>query len=215
MLMTLSSVLMVSCNKNNDDTNTTSQNSQTGDGAMPVATIELEDGMTIKIELYPDIAPNTVNNFISLANSGFYDGTIFHRTLNTTQYSIIQGGDPLGNGTGGPGYTLKGEFSKNGFDNQLKHTRGVISMARRGMDSTGNPNYDSAGCQFFIVASDSVESWDGSYATFGKVIEGMDVVDEIAASKTDANDKPVNDVVMKTVRVETFGTTYPEPETIK
>lgn len=169
--------------------------------ANPIVTIETENGKKIKIELYPEIAPNTVNNFISLVKKGFYDGLIFHRVI---KGFMIQGGDPKGEGTGGPGYCIKGEFGRNGFKNPLKHERGVISMARA-------MNPDSAGSQFFIMHADGF-FLDGQYASFGKVTEGMDVVDEIANTKTDYNDAPLNKQVMKKVTVETFGAEYPEPK---
>lgn len=171
------------------------------EGPNPVATIEMQDGQKIVIELYPGIAPNTVNNFISLANKGFYDGTIFHRVV---PGFMIQGGDPNGNGSGGPGYTIKGEFTSNGHKNNLKHTRGVISMARSGND------LDSAGSQFFIMESDA-DYLDNAFATFGKVTEGMEVVDAIAAQERDKKDKPLQDQVMKKVTVDTHGLEYPEP----
>ena len=171
--------------------------------ANPIVTITMADGSIIKAELYPEIAPNTVNNFISLVKKGFYDGLIFHRVINGF---MIQGGDPDGNGTGGPGYEIKGEFSGNGFKNDLKHTAGVLSMAR-----TMIP--DSAGSQFFIMHKDAPHL-DGAYAAFGKVIEGLDVVDSIAQTATDYSDRPLEDQVMKTVTVETFGVEYPEPETV-
>lgn len=167
----------------------------------PVVTIEMEDGKVIKAELYPEIAPNTVNNFISLINHKFYDGLIFHRVINGF---MLQGGCPDGNGMGGPGYSIKGEFNQNGFTNQLKHTEGVLSMAR-----AMHPN--SAGSQFFIMHKNSPHL-DGSYAAFGKVIEGMDVVNAIADVRTDYNDRPMKEQKMKTVTVDTFGETYPEPE---
>ena len=169
--------------------------------ANPVVTIEMENGKLIKVELYPEIAPISVNNFISLINSGFYDGLTFHRVISGF---MIQGGCPKGNGTGGPGYCIKGEFNANGVANDLKHTRGVLSMAR-----TSAP--DSAGSQFFIMHEDAPHL-DGEYAAFGKVIEGMDVVDEIASVRVDYNDKPRQPQVMKKVTVDTFGVTYPEPE---
>ncbi len=169
----------------------------------PVVTIEMNQGDTIKLELYPDTAPNTVNNFLSLVNRGFYNGLTFHRII---EGFMIQGGDPDGDGTGGPGYSIRGEFSQNGFENPLIHTAGVISMARA-MDP------DSAGSQFFIMHKDSPHL-DGAYAAFGKVTEGMDVVDKIAACGTDWNDAPLAPVVMKTVTAETFGVEYPEPETL-
>ncbi len=171
--------------------------------ANPIVTITMEDGGIIKAELYPEIAPNTVNNFISLINKEFYNGLIFHRVI---PGFMIQGGDPEGRGSGGPGYSIKGEFSANGFENNLKHTVGVLSMARSMMP-------DSAGSQFFIMHADSPHL-DGQYAAFGKVIEGQDVVDAIAITKTGWADKPVNPQVMKTVTVDTQGETYPEPETI-
>jgi len=169
----------------------------------PIVTITMENGDVIKAELYPEIAPNTVNNFISLINHNFYDGVCFHRVI---KGFMLQGGDPDGNGTGGPGYEIKGEFTNNGFKNDLKHTAGVLSMAR-----TMIP--DSAGSQFFIMHQDAPHL-DGEYAAFGKVIEGMDVVNKIAEVRTDYMDKPLEAQVMKTVTVETFGVDYPEPETV-
>ncbi len=166
----------------------------------PIVTIEMEGGGVIKAELYPEIAPNTVNNFVSLVKKGFYDGIIFHRVI---KGFMIQGGDPRGIGVGGPGYTIKGEFTANNFPNPLKHERGVLSMAR-----TNDP--DSAGSQFFIMHQDSPHL-DGQYAAFGKVIEGMDVVDKIAETKTDFSDRPKEPQRMKKVTVETFGEDYPEP----
>ena len=166
----------------------------------PIVTIEMENGDVIKAELYPEIAPNTVNNFISLISKGFYNGVIFHRVI---PGFMIQGGDPKGVGVGGPGYSIKGEFTANGFKNELKHTRGVLSMAR-----TTAPN--SAGSQFFIMHEDSPHL-DGQYAAFGKVIEGIEAVDAICAVRTDYNDKPRTPQVMKSVTVETFGVEYPEP----
>ena len=160
----------------------------------------MENGDVIKAELYPEIAPNTVNNFISLINKGFYDGVIFHRVI---PGFMIQGGDPQGTGTGGPGYSIRGEFTSNRFLNELKHTRGVLSMAR-----TMDPN--SAGSQFFIMHEDAPHL-DGQYAAFGKVIEGMEAVDKIAATRTNYNDKPRINQTMKKVTVETFGVDYPEP----
>ena len=169
--------------------------------ANPIVTFEMENGDVMKVELYPEVAPNTVNNFISLVNKGFYDGLIFHRVI----YGVmIQGGCPNGTGMGGPGYSIAGEFAQNGFDNQLKHEPGVISMARA-------MNPDSAGSQFFIMHKNSPHL-DGAYAAFGKIIEGMDVVNKIAETDTDFRDKPITDQKMKKVTVETFGTEYPEPE---
>ncbi len=168
----------------------------------PVVTITMESGDVIKIELYPEIAPNTVNNFIALCNSGYYNGIIFHRVIKDF---MIQGGDPKGLGIGGPGYTIKGEFASNGFrKNNLKHKRGVISMARTMM-----PN--SAGSQFFIMHKNSPHL-DGQYAGFGEVIEGIEVIDKIASVDTDYSDRPLTPQVMKTVTVETFGVEYPQPE---
>lgn len=167
----------------------------------PIVTFEMENGDIMKAELYPEIAPNTVNNFISLVNKGFYDGLIFHRVI---AGFMIQGGDPKGIGIGGPGYSIKGEFRQNGVVNNLKHTAGVLSMARSMM-----PN--SAGSQFFIMHKNSPHL-DGSYAAFGKITEGMDVVDKIAMVRTDYQDRPLKKQVMKKVTVETFGVDYPEPE---
>ena len=166
----------------------------------PIVTIEMENGGIIKAELYPEVAPNTVNNFISLINKGFYNGVIFHRVI---PGFMIQGGDPKGQGIGGPGYSIKGEFTQNRFENNLKHDRGVLSMAR-----TMNPN--SAGSQFFIMV-EKAPHLDGQYASFGKVIEGMDVADAIVNTRTNAMDKPLADQRMKTVTVETFGVEYAEP----
>ncbi len=167
----------------------------------PVATITMQNGKTIKVELYPSVAPNTVNNFIALANSGFYNGLIFHRVI---RGFMIQGGCPQGTGTGGPGYSIKGEFSQNGFANNLQHERGVISMAR-----AQNPN--SAGSQFFIMHQDAPHL-DGAYAAFGKVVEGMNVVDEIADEYTDYYDRPYEKQVISSIVVETFGQTYSAPQ---
>jgi peptidyl-prolyl cis-trans isomerase B (cyclophilin B) len=167
----------------------------------PLVTIEMQNGDIIKIELYPEIAPNTVNNFISLVNKGFYDGVKFHRVI---RGFMLQGGDPEGTGTGGPGYSIKGEFTYNHFENNLKHTAGVISMAR-------SQRPDSAGSQFFIMHKDSPHL-DGSYAAFGKVTEGMDTVNRIAEIKTSYNDDPLEPQIMKKVTVDTFGVTYNEPE---
>jgi peptidyl-prolyl cis-trans isomerase B (cyclophilin B) len=169
----------------------------------PIVTIEMENGGIIKAELYPEVAPNTVNNFISLVKKGFYDGIIFHRVISGF---MIQGGCPNGNGMGGPGYSIAGEFTANRFKNDLKHDRGVLSMARTMM-----PN--SAGSQFFIMHENSPHL-DGQYAAFGKVIEGMDVVDAIAAVRCDYNDRPLQPQKMKKVTVDTFGVDYPEPEKV-
>ncbi|MGN0372931.1 MAG: peptidylprolyl isomerase [Enterocloster sp.] len=169
--------------------------------ANPVVTITMDNGDVMKAELYPEIAPNTVNNFISLVKKGFYDGRIFHRVI---RGFMIQGGCPNGNGMGGPGYSIKGEFSQNGFKNDLKHTEGVLSMARSMM-----PN--SAGSQFFIMHKTSPHL-DGAYAAFGKVTEGMDIVDKIACVQTDYNDRPMKEQKIRSMTVETFGQEYPEPE---
>lgn len=166
----------------------------------PIVTIEMKNGDVIKVELYPDVAPNTVNNFISLVNKGFYNGLTFHRII---KGFMIQGGDPDGNGTGGPDYTIPGEFSINGFENNLSHEPGVISMAR-------SQHPDSAGSQFFIMHK-KASHLDGSYAAFGKVIEGMEIVDKLAETDTDWNDMPTTPVVMANVTVDTFGASYPEP----
>ncbi len=169
----------------------------------PIVTFEMENGGIIKAELYPEIAPNTVNNFVSLVKKGFYDGLIFHRVI---EGFMIQGGCPDGNGMGGPRYSIKGEFNENGFKNDLKHTRGVLSMARSMMP-------DSAGSQFFIMHKDAPHL-DGSYAAFGKVTEGLDTVDAIASTPTDYSDRPYENQRMKKVTVETFGVDYPEPEKV-
>lgn len=170
----------------------------------PQVTIEMNDGKKIVLELYPAKAPNTVNNFIDLARSGFYDGLTFHRVI---EDFMIQGGDPAGVGTGGPGYSIKGEFALNGFTkNDIKHVRGVISMARA-------TDFDSAGSQFFIMHKNAAYL-DGQYAAFGKVISGMDTVDGIATTKTDFNDKPLKPKIMKKLTVETFGESYPKPATV-
>ena len=166
----------------------------------PIVTITMQNGKKIVAELYPEIAPESVNNFVYLIGKGFYDGLTFHRII---RGFMIQGGCPQGNGTGGPGYSIKGEFAANGVKNDLKHERGVLSMAR-----AQNPN--SGGSQFFIMHADAPHL-DGSYADFGKVIEGMDVVDEIADEYTDFMDRPYEKQVMQTVTVQTFGETYPEP----
>ncbi len=170
---------------------------------LPIVTFEFENGDVIKAELYPEIAPTSVNNFISLISKNFYDGKIFHRVI---EGFMLQGGCPNGNGMGGPGYSIKGEFTSNGFKNDLSHDAGVLSMAR-----SMSPN--SAGSQFFIMHKKSPHL-DGQYAAFGKVIEGIDVVNNIAKTKTDRSDRPVQEVKLKKVTVDTFGETYPEPEKI-
>jgi peptidyl-prolyl cis-trans isomerase B (cyclophilin B) len=167
----------------------------------PIVTIKMSTGKVMKAELYPEIAPNTVNNFISLVKKGYYNGLIFHRVI---PGFMIQGGCPTGTGTGNPGYSIKGEFSKNGFKNELKHSKGVLSMARSMM-----PN--SAGSQFFVMVENSPHL-DGQYAAFGKLIEGLDVATEIVNVPRDHRDKPKDDQVMEEVTVETFGVEYPEPE---
>jgi peptidyl-prolyl cis-trans isomerase B (cyclophilin B) len=167
----------------------------------PIVTIEMENGDIIKAELYPEIAPNTVKNFISLVKKGYYDGLIFHRVINGF---MIQGGCPDGTGMGGPGYSIKGEFAQNGFANDLKHTEGVLSMARSMMP-------DSAGSQFFIMHKNAPHL-DGAYAAFGKVIEGQDIVNKIATTQTDYSDRPLKKQITKKVTVDTFGVDYEEPE---
>ena len=167
----------------------------------PIITFEMENGDIMKAELYPEIAPNTVRNFISLVSSGFYDGLIFHRVINGF---MIQGGDPEGTGMGGPGYSIKGEFAQNGFANDLRHSAGVLSMARSMMP-------DSAGSQFFIMHK-AAPHLDGAYAAFGKITEGMDVVNKIADTDTDYSDRPLDEQKIQSMTVDTFGVDYPEPE---
>ena len=170
----------------------------------PIVTFTMQNGKVFKAELYPEKAPNTVNNFLSLAKKGFYDGLIFHRVISGF---MIQGGDPKGKGTGGPGYHIKGEFSHNGFKtNDISHKRGVLSMARAQMP-------DSAGSQFFVMHADA-DYLDGEYAAFGKVIEGMETVDKIASVKTDWSDRPFEEQKIKSVTAETFGVEYPQPEKV-
>ena len=171
--------------------------------ANPIVTFEMEKGDIMKAELYPEIAPNTVNNFISLVQNGFYDGLIFHRVI---RGFMIQGGCPDGTGMGGPGYTIKGEFSQNGFSNDLRHTEGVLSMARA-------MHPDSAGSQFFIMHKNSPHL-DGAYAAFGKITEGMDIVNKIAETATDYSDRPLEEQKMKKVTVDTMGVEYPAPERV-
>ena len=171
--------------------------------ANPIVTFEMENGDIMKAELYPEIAPNTVNNFISLVQNGFYDGLIFHRVI---RGFMIQGGCPDGTGMGGPGYTIKGEFSQNGFANDLRHTEGVLSMARA-------MHPDSAGSQFFIMHKNSPHL-DGAYAAFGKITEGMDIVNKIAETATDYSDRPLEEQKMKKVTVDTVGVEYPAPERV-
>lgn len=169
--------------------------------ANPVVTFEMENGDIMKAELYPEVAPNTVNNFVSLVKKGFYDGLIFHRVISGF---MIQGGDPEGTGIGGPGYSIKGEFAQNGVANNLAHDAGVLSMARA-------MHPDSAGSQFFIMHKDAPHL-DGAYAAFGKITEGMDVVNRIAEEDTDYSDRPLDEQKIKSMTVETFGVDYPEPE---
>ena len=206
LLLTAALILVLSgCGQ--DKSKPVEQGSNASDNASdknPIVTIEMDNGKKIKVELYPKVAPNTVNNFISLVQSGFYDGTIFHRVI---PGFMIQGGDPEGTGMGGPGYGIAGEFSSNGFTNDLKHTRGVISMAR-------SRSLDSAGSQFFIMVAEA-PTLDNSYAAFGQVIEGMDTVDEIVNQKTIPQDRPEKPLAMKKVTVDTKGVEYAAPETIK
>ena len=168
----------------------------------PIVTFEMEDGSVFRAELYPELAPNTVNNFLSLVQKGFYDGIIFHRVI---EGFMIQGGDPKGVGTGGPGYHIKGEFKSNGVENPIKHERGVLSMARA-------QHPDSAGSQFFVMHA-AAPYLDGQYAAFGKVIEGMETADAIVNQPRDAMDRPRQDQCIKSITVETFGEAYPQPET--
>lgn len=194
-------VMMVSgCNKSTDKDGAATDK----DGQNPIVTLEMESGIKMEIELYPDVAPNTVTNFVSLVGSGYYDGLIFHRIM---AGFMIQGGDPDGTGMGGPGYSIKGEFSSNGFTNDLAHVKGVISMAR----TSGNP--DSAGSQFFIMTGTS-PNLDGDYAAFGKVIKGIEGLDIIGNVKTGAQDRPIEDQLIKKMTVDTFGVEYGEPEKI-
>ena len=214
LILLLSLLLLTGCSGGNsepndqrdtaDSTTETENGSSNESNAQPgtvKATIQMEDGGIIEMELYPDIAPQSVYNFVSLAKQGYYDGVIFHRVISGF---MIQGGDPTGTGGGSPGYTIKGEFALNGVENNLSHIRGVVSMARK-----GDPLYDSAGSQFFIVHEDST-FLDGSYAAFGKVLTGMDVVDTIASTQTDKNDRPTEDVVIKTVTIDSPD--LPEPD---
>lgn len=208
MLLTIMTVCMfalIGCGNSSDkvagsNTQSSSSDSNASDDKLPIATIEIEGYGEVKAELYPETAPNTVNNFISLANSGFYDNLKFHRIIKDF---MIQGGDPQGNGTGGPGYKIEGEFTSNGFANNLKHTKGVLSMAR-----AQDPN--SAGSQFFIMTGDAPHL-DGQYAAFGKVISGMDIIEKVGNVETKANDVPKEDVVIKSIRVDTKGQEYKEP----
>lgn len=193
--------LLVGCNKTVEKTKIEVIENK---GDLPIATIKIKDYGVVEAELYPNIAPNTVNNFIELSNSGFYDGLTFHRIIKDF---MIQGGDPEGNGMGGPGYAIKGEFTNNDFINNLSHKKGILSMAR-----AQDPN--SAGSQFFIVTKDSL-FLDNNYASFGQVVSGMDIVSKIENVKTGDNDKPVKDVVIESIRVDTKGVEYNSPEKIK
>jgi peptidyl-prolyl cis-trans isomerase B (cyclophilin B) len=197
--------LLTGCGAGNSDNESNAPQQTAAGGPLdpnnPIAVIEMENGDKIEIELFPEIAPNTVNNFIALAQQGFYDGLIFHRVI---PGFMIQGGDPDGTGAGGPGYSIKGEFASNGFPNELKHERGVLSMAR-----TNIP--DSAGSQFFIMAADATHL-DGDYAAFGKVYSGFEAVDAIVNAPRGANDRPNEDQVMKKVTIDTKDFTYAEPE---
>ena len=214
LILLLSLLLLTGCSGGNsepndqrdtaDSTTETENGSSNESNAQPgtvKASIQMEDGGIIEMELYPDIAPQSVYNFVSLAKQGYYDGVIFHRVISGF---MIQGGEPTGTGGGSPGYTIKGEFALNGVENNLSHTRGIVSMARK-----GDPLYDSAGSQFFIVHEDST-FLDGSYAAFGKVLAGMDVVDTIANTQTDKNDRPTEDIVIKTVTIDSPD--LPEPD---
>lgn len=204
-LLMITTLLFVGCNSNEGSNSAEPNNMERIEtDAVPVVTMVMEDGGEVEIALYPNKAPNTVNNFIALVQDGFYDGLIFHRVIPDF---MIQGGDPEGIGVGGPGYSIPGEFSSNGFDNDLNHTRGVISMAR-------SQHPDSAGSQFFIMVADSPHL-DGDYAAFGEVLSGMEVVDEIVASDRDEADKPYEDQVIKTMTVELNGYDFVEPETIE
>lgn len=205
-LFILGVILMTGCAKPANDAGSDAETTANTNANNPQVTVEMEGGGTFIIELYPDKAPNTVNNFLSLAGSGYYDGVIFHRVIAGL---IIQGGDPEGTGMGGPGYNIKGEMSNNGYKaNDLKHVRGVISMARRGGD------YDSAGSQFFIMGTE-YQSWDGEYTAFGMVIDGMDTVDGVMSTRVDGNDRPRREQKISKMTVETFGETYPEPDVIR
>lgn len=208
VVVIMSSLVLVGCgNKNTqsqgDSTSVTdeSSDSKIGNENLPVVTITVENYGVIQAELYPEIAPNTVNNFISLVKKGFYDNLTFHRII---KGFMIQGGDPKGDGTGGPGYSIEGEFTSNGFANSLKHTKGVLSMAR-----AQDPN--SAGSQFFIMTGDA-PNLDGQYAAFGKVTSGLDVLEKIQSVKTKSNDAPIDKVVIKSITVDTKGVDYNDPK---
>jgi peptidyl-prolyl cis-trans isomerase B (cyclophilin B) len=212
-MLVMTSLILVGCGTSKNNTNKTEEkdtasssesidtNSSEANKSLPLATITVEGYGVIEAELYPEIAPNTVNNFIDLSNKGFYNNLKFHRII---KGFMIQGGDPKGDGTGGPGYSIEGEFTSNGFANSLKHTKGVLSMARGAQD----PN--SAGSQFFIMTNEA-SHLDGNYAAFGKVISGLDIIQKIENVKTDSNDKPKEDVVIKSITVDTRGIKYKEP----
>lgn len=197
--LTISALTLVGCSSSTKNTESTKAN-----GELPTATISIKDFGDVEVELYPELAPNTVNNFISLANDGFYDGTTFHRVIKDF---MIQGGDPEGNGMGGPGYSIKGEFTSNGLENNLAHTEGVLSMARSYLP-------DSAGSQFFIMTGTSPHL-DGEYAAFGKVTNGIDIVHKVENVETDSSDKPLNTVTIESIKVDTKGVEYPKPEIIE
>ena len=204
-------MIFVSCADGKDSTSeATTDNFVLTDDNNPVAVIEMEDGGIMKIELFMDSAPNTVKNFVYLAKNGFYDGLIFHRVI---PGFMIQGGDPNGNGTGGPGYNIVGEFTNNGFDNNKKNSRGYVAMARKGNPYNPSSAYNTAGSQFYINVADN-PSLDGDYAVFGYCFEGMDVADSIVSQKTDANDKPVNDIVIKSITIVSTAENVEEPETL-
>ncbi len=200
----LSSIFVIGCSKESDEKKEFVNKPLDPPKELPIATIKVKDYGTIEAELYPHLAPNTVNNFIELSNKGFYDGLIFHRVVKDF---VIQGGDPEGTGMGGPGYSISGEFENNGFKNDISHEKGVLSMAR-------SQHPDSAGSQFFIVTKES-KNLDKEYAAFGKVIKGMDIVDKINNVEVGKNDKPVKNIVIESIRVDTKGVDYKPAEKIK
>ncbi|MRN51529.1 peptidylprolyl isomerase [Paenibacillus sp. LC-T2] len=211
MMVCILLVVVAGCGNKPDNSNAATGNAVTATEGLPsatashpIVTIEMDNGSIIKAELYPEVAPNTVNNFISLIQKGFYDGTIFHRVI---PGMMIQGGDPDGTGMGGPGYSIAGEFTSNGFVNNVLHTKGILSMAR-------SQEANTAGSQFFIMA-DTYPSLDGSYAAFGKVTEGLEVVDSIVNLPRDNSDRPNQPPAMKKVTVDTLGVTYPEPQKVQ
>lgn len=213
LVLSIFAISFAACSDNSSDNTTVSIDSDyvLTNASNPVATVTMKDGGVMKIELFYDKVPNTVLNFISLANSGFYDGLIFHRVI---PGFMIQGGDPEGSGYGGPGYNIFGDFSNNGVENDISHLRGYVSMARKGSYTDPASAYNTAGSQFFIMVADHPDSLDGDYAAFGYCFEGMDVVDSIVSVQTDANDKPLKDVVIDSIRVDVGDTVYDEPETI-